>query len=54
MKHGLVDEYRFGINPVILGSGVPFFKGSAETRNLKLIEAKPLRSGLVILHYRPE
>jgi len=54
MEHGLVDEYRFGINPVLLGSGVPFFKGSAERRNLKLIEAKPLSSGLVILHYRPE
>ena len=54
MEHGLVDEYRFGINPVVLGSGVPFFKGSRERRDLKLLEAKPLRSGLVILHYKPE
>jgi dihydrofolate reductase len=54
IEHGLVDEYRFGINPVLLGSGVPFFKGGAATRNLALIEARPLNSGLVILHYRPE
>jgi dihydrofolate reductase len=54
IEHGLVDEYRFGINPVLLGSGVPFFKGSAEKRNLKLVEAKPFTSGLVILHYKPE
>lgn len=54
IKHDLVDEYRFGINPILLGSGVPFFKGGAERRNLRLIEATPLRSGLVILHYTPE
>ena len=54
IERGLVDEFRFGINPVLLGSGVPFFKGSGETRNLTLVEAKPLSSGLVILHYTPE
>jgi dihydrofolate reductase len=54
IEHGLVDEYRFGINPVLLGTGVPFFKSGAEKRNLSLVEAKPLNSGLVILHYRPD
>jgi dihydrofolate reductase len=54
IEHGLVDEFRFGINPVLLGSGVPFFKGSSKPRNLKLIESKPFKSGLVILHYQPE
>jgi dihydrofolate reductase len=54
IEHDLVDEYRFGINPVLLGSGVPFFRRSGGRRNLKLLEAKPFRSGLVILHYRPE
>ncbi|MGD9890321.1 MAG: dihydrofolate reductase family protein [Dehalococcoidia bacterium] len=54
IEHGLVDEYRFGINPVLLGSGVPFFKGSATARNLTLIESKPFKSGLVILHYKPD
>jgi dihydrofolate reductase len=53
MRHGLVDEYRFGINPVILGRGTPFFKGGEQHAELKLIEARPLNSGLVILHYEP-
>jgi dihydrofolate reductase len=53
-EHGLVDEYHIGINPVLLGSGVPFFKGSHQQRNLMLLEAKPFSSGLVILHYKPE
>jgi dihydrofolate reductase len=49
IREGLIDEYRIGINPVILGKGVPFFKGG----ELKLTEAKPLGSGVVILHYVP-
>jgi dihydrofolate reductase len=53
MRHGLVDEYRFGINPVVLGKGVPFFKGGEKQTGLKLIETRPLNSGLVILHYEP-
>jgi dihydrofolate reductase len=54
MQHGLVDEYRFGINPVVLGGGTPFFKGSPHRLNLKLLEARTLKSGLVLLHYKPE
>jgi dihydrofolate reductase len=54
IEHDLVDEYRFGINPILLGSGVPFFKGSSHAHKLRLIETKPLNSGLVILHYQPE
>ncbi len=54
MEHGLVGEYRFGINPVVLGGGTPLFKGSPARLNLKLREARPLQSGLIILHYKPE
>jgi dihydrofolate reductase len=54
IEHGLVDEYRFGINPVMLGSGTPFFKGGLPKVNLTLLESRPLKSGLVILHYKPE
>jgi dihydrofolate reductase len=54
MQHGLIDEYRLGVNPVILGSGTPLFKGSPDKLSLKLLEARVLKSGLVILHYKPE
>lgn len=53
IREGLIDEYRIAINPVILGKGVPFFKGGEPERKLKLTEAKPLGSGVVILHYVP-
>jgi dihydrofolate reductase len=49
----LIDEYRFGINPVVLDSGVPWFKDGFGQRNLQLVETKPLASGVVILHYAP-
>jgi dihydrofolate reductase len=54
INEGLVDEYRIGINPVLLGNGVPFFKGGPSRRKLKLVDSKLLKSGLVILHYQPE
>jgi dihydrofolate reductase len=53
INEDLVDEYRIGINPVLLGSGVPFFKGSDSRHSLKLVDTKPLKSGVVILHYQP-
>lgn len=53
MRHGLVDEYRIGLNPVILGKGVPLFKETADKLKLRLIMTRPLKSGVVILHYQP-
>lgn len=54
IEHGLADEYRIGLNPVILGEGTPFFKGRSKQLPLTLVDVKPFSSGLVILHYRPE
>ena len=50
---GLVDEFRFGVNPVLLGSGVPLLKGGFERTSLELLSVKALKSGVVILHYEP-
>jgi dihydrofolate reductase len=50
----LVDEYILTVHPVVLGSGKPLFTASKRPFNLKLVDKKDLKSGLVILHYKPE
>jgi dihydrofolate reductase len=53
MRHGLIDEYRIGLNPVILGRGIPLFKETGGRLKLRLVHSQLLRSGVAILHYAP-
>ncbi len=53
MRRCLIDEYRLGLNPLILGGGNPLFKPSPERMKLRLMEARALKSGVVILRYKP-
>ena len=54
MQHGLIDEFRVCLNPLILGGGNSLFKSNPKRLKLKLLEARPLKSGCVILRYQPE
>ncbi|HSH45532.1 MAG TPA: dihydrofolate reductase family protein [Longimicrobiales bacterium] len=47
---GLIDEYQFMVHPVALGAGRPLFE---ERVDLELIHSEQLRSGVVVLTYRP-
>ena len=51
--YGLIDEYRLIVNPVVLGSGKPLFKGFKDKLNLTLLDDKTLGSGNVLLIYQP-
>ena len=46
---GLIDEFLIRLHPVTLGRGVPLFEQAVK---LSLLEARPLRSGVVILRYQ--
>jgi dihydrofolate reductase len=50
---GLVDEYRLFVYPVVLGRGERLFANATEVPELRLLEARPFRSGVVLLSYRP-
>jgi dihydrofolate reductase len=51
MNLGLIDELRLMVNPLILGGGKALFKDVKERHALKLVRAKPLKSGKVGLTY---
>jgi dihydrofolate reductase len=50
---GLVDEYRFVVQPIVAGQGRRLLEGVSlqEKLKLKLIESKIFKSGSVALHY---
>lgn len=54
LQHDLIDELRLMIYPIVLGSGKRLFKDSGDRKVLKLIENKPLNSGIFVLTYWPD
>jgi len=48
---GLIDETWLFVNPVILGQGLPMFKGVHKITDLALTETKPFSCGVIGLHY---
>jgi dihydrofolate reductase len=53
MPLDVIDEYRFNINPTILGKGKSLFAGIDQTIPLTLIESKTLKSGVIVTRYEP-
>lgn len=51
LSEGLIDEYWLFVNPVLLGNGIPLFKGVTEKTRLKLLETKIFDCGVIALHY---
>jgi dihydrofolate reductase len=51
--HGLIDEFRVIVCPVILGGGSILFNGLQEMTDLKLQKTTMLQSGKIILQYTP-
>jgi dihydrofolate reductase len=54
MAAALVDEYRLFVYPVAVGRGRRLFEDARDVLRLEFVGAKPYRSGVVLLTYRPE
>jgi dihydrofolate reductase len=49
----LIDEYQLGVQPIVLGNGLPLFKNINDRINLKLLKTKIFGCGAVTLYYEP-
>jgi len=49
-EHDLVDEYRFMVHPIALGSGKRLFDGRTA---FTLVDSRAFSSGIVVLTYQP-
>jgi dihydrofolate reductase len=52
LAHGLLDEMRVSVFPLLVGSGQLLFR-DGEQSLLKLIDATSLPTGIVVLRYEP-
>ena len=53
LEHGLVDELRLMVFPIVLGSGKRLFGDVSAPRTLSLYAVMSVGEGIVILTYRP-
>jgi dihydrofolate reductase len=52
-EHGLVDEYRLMVHPVVLGTGKRLFSGTAAGTDLQLVGSRKVGPDVLLLIYRP-
>jgi dihydrofolate reductase len=50
-RHGLIDEYQFGVVPVILGKGRKLLENLEGPYRLSLVESRSCPTGTVLLRY---
>ncbi|MEU9113518.1 dihydrofolate reductase family protein [Streptomyces sp. NPDC048483] len=51
-EHGLIDEYRIYVHPVLIGRGKPLFPASDARAELRLAETRAFGNGVVLLRYQ--
>ncbi len=53
IPHGLIDEFRIMVNPLVLGHGKILFQGLQQPYNLKLLKTQMFKNGNVLLYFQP-
>jgi dihydrofolate reductase len=54
LRHGLVDELRLMVFPVILGTGMRLYGSDIPPNMLRLVESATIGAGVQILVYQPQ
>jgi dihydrofolate reductase len=49
----LIDEFTILLDPLALGNGTAIFSGMQGRLDLELLEARPFKSGAILLRYTP-
>ena len=52
IEAGVVDEIGLNVHPILLGSGVPFFRDPGRRVHLELTESRVIDGGCVLMTYR--
>jgi dihydrofolate reductase len=53
LPHGLIDEIRLLIHPLVLGTGIRLFDAGTALATFTLVDSKPSTTGVIIATYRP-
>ena len=53
LPHGLIDEYRLMIHPVVVGAGKRLFRDGLDTVALTLVDTVTFPTGVIVLTYHP-
>lgn len=51
-SENLIDDYWIFLDPVLIGQGIPLFKGIREPVTLNCVESNLYPSGVVCIHYQ--
>lgn len=52
VKEGLIDEYNFFVNPVMIGKGLRIFNQLEDRQKLSLVNAVPYECGIAVLTFK--
>jgi dihydrofolate reductase len=52
-EHGLVDEYRLMLEPILLGGGKSIWPTDGRARPLELVSVEQAKTGTLVCTYRP-